>query len=92
MQDDSDHNQRQAGTRKRASRRRRRPIPDNTVPSPCVSVCRYNEEKLCAGCLRTEDEIRDWIIMDREQKLAVLDALEKRRQLAGKQRDGNDSV
>lgn len=65
-------------------RRRRRAIPDTSVPSPCVAVCQYNSEQLCEGCLRTPDEIRDWIIMSREQKLAVLSKLAERRQSAAK--------
>lgn len=31
------------------------------VPSPCISVCRMDEQTgLCAGCLRTLDEIGQW--------------------------------
>ena len=31
------------------------------VPSPCVSVCRMDEDiGLCHGCLRTIDEIIAW--------------------------------
>lgn len=31
------------------------------VPSPCVSVCRMDEDTgLCHGCLRTIDEIIAW--------------------------------
>ncbi len=65
-----------SGTR----RRRRRAVPDTTVPSPCVAVCEYDGEGLCKGCLRNADEIREWIIMSREQKLAVLELLKERRQ------------
>jgi len=47
--------------------RNRRPSVGST-PSPCVKVCRI-EDRYCAGCLRTVDEIRDWMIMsDYEQK------------------------
>ncbi|HPE59531.1 MAG: DUF1289 domain-containing protein [Thiothrix sp.] len=67
-------------------RRRRRPgtTPrfDTTVPSPCIGVCWLDEQTgLCDGCLRTGEEIRDWIIMDRAQKLAVLAQLAQRRLL-----------
>ena len=31
------------------------------------------------GCQRSQDEIRDWMIMDREQKLATLEQVAKRR-------------
>lgn len=33
----------------------------DSVPSPCVSVCRMDTGSgLCEGCFRTLDEIRDW--------------------------------
>lgn len=52
---------------------------DNTVPSPCIGVCWLNDQSgLCEGCLRTGDEIRDWMIMTREQKLQLLQVLEQR--------------
>ncbi len=69
----------------RTRRRRRRAVPDTTVPSPCVAVCEYDGEGLCKGCLRNADEIRDWMIMSREQKLAVLELLEQRRLTQPKQ-------
>lgn len=56
-----------------------RRLLDNTVPSPCIGVCWLNEHTgLCEGCLRSGDEIRDWMIMTREQKLQLLEVLEQR--------------
>lgn len=56
-----------------------RVILDNTVPSPCIGVCWLNDETgLCEGCLRSGNEIRDWMIMTREQKLQLLAVLEQR--------------
>ena len=52
---------------------------DVSVPSPCLSVCRFDGEPFCRGCHRNADEIRDWMIMTREQKLEVLEKLELRR-------------
>lgn len=66
----------------RSTRRRRanRPEIDYSVPSPCVKLCALNNETgRCEGCLRTMDEIRDWMIMSREQKLNVLAQLENRK-------------
>ena len=63
------------------SRRRTaaRSLLDNTVSSPCIGVCWLNDEtSLCEGCLRTGEEIRDWIMMTREQKLQLLQLLEQR--------------
>lgn len=66
-----------------STRTRRRTTPrtllDNTVPSPCIGVCWLSEETgWCEGCLRSADEIRDWMIMTREQKLQLLAVLEQR--------------
>ncbi len=53
------------------------------VPSPCVDVCRMDEATgLCAGCLRTLDEIACWSGYTREEKLAVRAKLAARRRAA----------
>lgn len=73
-----------AGEARQRRRRPRRPLMiDNTVPSPCLSVCRFDGEPYCVGCYRNADEIREWIIMTREQKLEVLSKLERRKKAAG---------
>ena len=70
-------------TRVRRKNRRRGPDSsssfDTTVPSPCLSVCIFDGRPYCKGCYRNADEIRDWMIMTREQKLHVLEQLDTRR-------------
>lgn len=47
------------------------------VKSPCIGTCLYNPaETSCLGCKRTPDEIREWLILTDEQKLAVLRRIE----------------
>ena len=42
------------------------------VPSPCISVCSMDPVSgLCAGCLRTLDEIRQWSSADDAAKRAI---------------------
>ena len=49
-------------------------------PSPCISVCQIDDVTgLCLGCRRSIDEIRDWIIMPREEREKLLEALAQRR-------------
>lgn len=63
-------------------RRRKTPKPeiDRSVPSPCVMVCNLDSETgFCEGCLRSMDEIREWMILSREEKLAVLEKVDQRR-------------
>ena len=65
---------------RRANRRgaRRREI-DYSVPSPCVKVCMFKGTPFCDGCFRTQDEIREWMIMTREEKLSVLERIALRK-------------
>jgi len=65
-------------------RKRKRPEIDHSVPSPCVKVCQFSGTDFCDGCYRNIDEIREWIIMPREQKLLVLDKITERK-LAAKE-------
>ena len=52
---------------------------DKTVDSPCIKVCTYEEEEeFCIGCHRSKQELQDWWIMTREQKLEVLKKIEER--------------
>jgi hypothetical protein len=50
------------------------------VPSPCISVCQMDQATgLCAGCLRTLDEIASWSLFSDDDKRAVLAAIPHRR-------------
>lgn len=56
------------------------PFPVENVPSPCVNVCRIDERSgLCAGCLRTLDEIAMWSLLDDEARRDVWNAIARRR-------------
>ena len=60
-------------------RKKKRPEIDYSVPSPCVKVCQFSGTEFCDGCFRNIDEIREWMIMSREQKLVVLDNIAERK-------------
>ncbi len=50
------------------------------VASPCIGVCRMDDATgLCAGCLRTLDEIALWSVLDDAAKRAVRCELGRRR-------------
>jgi len=54
------------------------------IDSPCVKVCQMSAQlKLCAGCLRTLDEIARWSIMRDEERARVLTELAERRARLG---------
>jgi uncharacterized protein len=46
------------------------------IESPCISVCRY-ENEVCVGCGRTVDDITNWYDMTDDEKQAVLNRIEK---------------
>ncbi|MGB5707225.1 MAG: DUF1289 domain-containing protein [Arenicellales bacterium] len=82
-QQSSPDTQSESEPRQRRQTRRRPRMIDNSVASPCLSVCRFDGEPYCIGCYRNADEIREWIIMTREQKLDVLENLKTRKKSAG---------
>lgn len=43
--------------------------------SPCLHICKLDASNLCIGCLRTLDEITDWLIYTPEEKQAILDRI-----------------
>ncbi len=52
--------------------------------SPCISVCRMDPATgLCEGCLRTLDEIAAWSLLDDQEREAVWQTLDARRDRAG---------
>lgn len=55
------------------------------IPSPCIGVCRLERETgLCAGCLRTAEEIRAWALGDNAERLSILERLKERRRARGR--------
>jgi predicted Fe-S protein YdhL (DUF1289 family) len=52
------------------------------IPSPCQNVCQMNPQTgYCIGCLRTLDEIADWLEMNDAQKRLLLARLDARRKV-----------
>ena len=52
---------------------------NETVPSPCISVCRMDAATgWCEGCLRTLDEIAGWGMQDDSVRRAVWQRIEQR--------------
>lgn len=57
----------------------RRRNPKQTVPSPCVGVCKMDEDKgWCAGCFRTLEELTDWSRATDAAKLVIWSMVERR--------------
>ena len=47
--------------------------------SPCINICKLNEDKVCIGCYRTIKEIAGWSKLTLEQKQQVLEVVKKRK-------------
>lgn len=56
--------------------------------SPCVKVCVMHPAGLCAGCLRTGEEIAGWRAMSPAARREVMDALPARAPRLAKRRGG----
>ena len=57
---------------------------DGEVASPCTSVCFIDPVTgLCAGCLRTLDEIAGWIDFSTAEKRGLIAAIDVRRSRFG---------
>ena len=41
------------------------------VPSPCISVCRLDEQRVCTGCHRHVEHIREWRSADDERRRQI---------------------
>ncbi|BBH48634.1 DUF1289 domain-containing protein [Pseudomonas sp. KU43P] len=41
------------------------------VPSPCISVCRLDAQKVCTGCYRHVEHIREWRSADDERRRQI---------------------
>lgn len=49
------------------------------VKSPCIKVCKYDEDRICIGCYRTMDDITGWLFLSEEQKVKALKEAEVRK-------------
>lgn len=49
------------------------------VPSPCISVCRLDEQKVCTGCLRHVEDIREWRAATDERRREIVQLADQRR-------------
>ena len=42
------------------------------VPSPCTSVCKLDEHKVCLGCFRHVEDIREWRSADDARRRVIV--------------------
>ncbi len=49
-----------------------------TVESPCIGLCRLDENRVCVGCKRTDTEIGSWMYATDKEKLKILENIKQR--------------
>ena len=49
------------------------------VPSPCISLCRLDEHKVCLGCHRHVEDIREWRSADDQRRRVIVAQAERRK-------------
>jgi hypothetical protein len=49
-----------------------------TVESPCVSICRLDDNGVCVGCFRTGEEIGSWLAYSDAQRREIIKSLPER--------------
>ncbi|MGH8162252.1 MAG: DUF1289 domain-containing protein [Gammaproteobacteria bacterium] len=52
--------------------------PGSYPQSPCVGVCRIDDDGFCEGCLRTLDEIAAWSQLSAAERARVYERLVER--------------
>ena len=57
-----------------ARRGQRNRIRWEDIKSPCVKICSL-QDGVCIGCGRTQDEIREWVIMTENQREEIMERL-----------------
>jgi len=59
-----------------------KPLFSNVSPavaSPCISVCRLDEHKVCTGCFRHVEDIREWRAATDERRRDIVRQADQRR-------------
>jgi predicted Fe-S protein YdhL (DUF1289 family) len=44
----------------------------SAVQSPCVSLCKLDEERVCVGCFRHVEDIREWRSADDDRRREII--------------------
>ncbi|MGF0240294.1 DUF1289 domain-containing protein [Gordonia sp. IEGM753] len=53
------------------------------MASPCSGVCRLDEQKVCLGCFRHVEDIREWRSADDERRRVICAQASQRKHVAG---------
>ncbi|MCF6364907.1 MAG: DUF1289 domain-containing protein [Bacteroidales bacterium] len=51
------------------------------IKCPCIDKCKYDEDKICMGCHRTMHEIVSWSDFSDDEKIKIIQRVEKKMKL-----------
>lgn len=51
------------------------------VLTPCIGICELGIDGLCAGCLRSADEIARWLLMTAQERSLLMDTVLPQREV-----------
>jgi predicted Fe-S protein YdhL (DUF1289 family) len=54
-------------------------LQENTPISPCIDICKLNENNICEGCFRSIEEIKNWGSYSLTKKLDILEYVKRKR-------------
>lgn len=49
------------------------------IKSPCIGVCKYNQNFVCVGCKRSIEEIKKWSSITNSEKEKILKKIKTRK-------------
>jgi uncharacterized protein len=52
------------------------------ILSPCIGICALGDDDLCAGCLRSGDEIAAWLAMSEAERERMMNEVLPAREAA----------
>lgn len=52
------------------------------ILSPCIGICRLDAAGYCEGCLRSGDEIANWVAMGEQERHRLMDDVLPQREAA----------
>lgn len=55
--------------------------------TPCLSICRYDDNNICIGCKRSKPEATTWWRMTEQEKQQVLENIKIRQKQSGSNYD-----
>jgi predicted Fe-S protein YdhL (DUF1289 family) len=47
-------------------------VKQQSIKNPCIRKCKYNDDRICISCFRTQQEVYFWGDFSEEKKTEIL--------------------